>query len=102
MEDLMPILKKMFRLAEESVYEPIAPTWCIVNHLLLKTAGFDVPLGAVVAASGECGIWSYDPRSFGPMYFSTIGGGERLQQVCGYRIVGIRTDDPKKCLCFHY
>ena len=96
----MPILNKLFRLAEITEYEPIAPTWCIVNDLLLKFAGAGTSLGAIVAASGECAIWSYDPHDIGPMYFSTIGGGERLQQVCGYRIVGIRTDKANEAYDF--
>ena len=96
----MPILKALYELAESTVYNPVAPTWCIVNHLLLTFAGVETTLGAVVAASGECAICSYDPHDIGSMYFSTIGGGERLQQVCGYRIVGMRTDDPDEAYDF--
>ena len=96
----MPILNALYELADSTEYDPIAPTWCIVNHLLLTYAGVETTLGAIVAASGECAIWSYDPHDIGPMYFSTIGGGERLQQVCGYHIVGIRTDDPDQAFDF--
>ncbi len=54
----MPILKVLFELAESTVYDPTAPTWCIVNDLLLASAGAGTSLGAVVAASGECAMWS--------------------------------------------
>jgi hypothetical protein len=74
-------------------YDPIAPTWCIVNHLPLTFYGVKTSPGAVVAASGECAIWSYDPHDFGPMYFCTIGGGKRLQLASGYHISGIRIKD---------
>lgn len=96
----MPILQQLYELADTTIYDPIAPTWCIVNHLLLKFASAQVSLGAVVAASGECAIWSYDPHDIGPMYFSTIGGDQRLRQVCGYRIEGIRTDNPVEAYNF--
>jgi hypothetical protein len=96
----MPVLRKLQNLALNTIYDPAAPTWCIVNHLLLKSAGTNLPLGAVVAASGECAIWSYDPQSIAPMYFSTIGSDQRLLQISGYQTIGIRTDDPAKAFEF--
>ena len=76
----MPQLDKLRNLAEKSI-EPVPPTWPLVYYLIME---HDSPgngdLGAAVAASGEASIFSYARDSIAPMYFSTIGGGQRLKR----------------------
>ena len=53
-------------------------------------------LGAVVAASGEASIFSYTRDSIAPMYFSPIGGDQRLKTCTGYGVKSLRTTDAEE------
>jgi hypothetical protein len=92
----MPRLEKLKTLAEKSL-EPIPPSWPLVHYLLIE---HDSPgssdLGATVAASGEAAIFSYARDSVAPMYFSTIGGWQRLKTCTGYGGKSLRTTDTKE------
>lgn len=92
----MPHFEELRNLAANNI-KPCPPSWPLVYHLLIM---HDSPqksnLGAVVAASGEASIFSYDRDSIAPMYFSTIGGGERLKISTGYGLKGLRTTDAEE------
>jgi hypothetical protein len=92
----MPQLEELRNLAGESI-DPIPPTWPLVYHLMIE---HDSPgnsdIGAAVAASGEASIFSYARDSIAPMYFSTIGGGQRLKRCTGYGVKGLRTTDAEE------
>ena len=96
----MPKLAELKSLAAKSI-DPVPPTWALVSHLLLE---HDVPgdgdLGAVVAASGEASIFSYARDSIAPMYFSTIGGDERLRICTGYSMKRLRTTNAEEAFAF--
>lgn len=97
----MVLVENLKILCETERIEPIAPSWCIVNYLLLKNKNeYNVSLGAVVAASGECSIFSFNRKSIEPMYFNTIGGSDRLKIITGYNTVGIQTTDTEVAFQF--
>lgn len=97
----MALLEKLRKLCEIQEFNPIAPSWCIVNYLLLRNEGENkIPMGAVVAASAECSIFSYKREGIDPMYFSTIGGNERLRISSGYLVKGIRTENAEEAFQF--
>jgi hypothetical protein len=92
----MPQFEELRNLAANDI-EPCPPSWPLVYHLLIM---HDSPqksnLGAIVAASGEASVFSYARDSIAPMYFSTIGGGERLRICAGYREKELRTTDAEE------
>jgi len=92
----MPQFEQLRSLAAKDI-EPCPPSWPLVYHLLIM---HDSPqksnLGSIVAASGEASIFSYARDSIAPMYFSTIGGGERLKIYTGYGVKGLRTTDAEE------
>ena len=92
----MPQIKKLLSLAARDI-EPSPPSWAIVNFLLIKN-NFPASgnLGAVVAASAEATIFSYNRDSIEPMYFCTIGGEQRLKLCTGFNVKGLRTTDSEK------
>jgi hypothetical protein len=97
----MPVLNRLLEICKAEAFEPVAPSWCIVHYLLLKHEGTsNIQLGAIVAASAECSLFSYDPKSNTPMYFNTIGADKRLVLVSGYAIHGIRTDQAEEAFQF--
>lgn len=93
MPKLIQLRQLCERVDENQEINPEMPSWCMVNYLLLKDSGFNIHPGAVVAASSECTLFSYARESISPMYFSTIGGDERLELITGYSIKSIRTTD---------
>ncbi|MBN1274583.1 MAG: hypothetical protein JXB26_20160 [Candidatus Aminicenantes bacterium] len=96
----MPQFEKLRNLAANDI-EPCPPSWPLVYHFLIT---HDSPqksnLGAVVAASAEVSIFSYARNSIAPMYFSTIGGGERLKICTGHGAKGLRTTDAEEAFAF--
>jgi len=60
----------------------------------------DANLGAATAASGEVSIFSYDRDSFEPMYYGTIGVGERFKIFTGYSVKGLRSADADEAFSF--
>jgi hypothetical protein len=92
----VPQFEELRNLAAKDI-EPCPPSWPLVYHLIIM---YDSPensnLGAVVAASGEASIFSYARDSIAPLYFSTIGGDQRLKICTGYSVKGLRTTDAEK------
>lgn len=96
----MPKFEKLRNLAANDI-EPSPPSWPLVYHLLIMHDSLQKSnLGAIVAASGEASIFSYARDSIEPMYFSTIGGVERLKICTGYAVKGLRTTDPEEAFAF--
>ncbi|MBN1163733.1 MAG: hypothetical protein JXB45_04090 [Candidatus Krumholzibacteriota bacterium] len=92
----MPLLEELKNLALKGI-DPIPPSWPLVYHLLIEHDSLGKgDLGAVVAASGEASIFSYARDSIAPMYFSTIGGGQRLKLCTGYGVKALRTNDAEE------
>jgi len=99
-EDRCVSLEELKSLAGKSL-DPIPPTWPLVYYLIIEHDSLgDGDLGAAVAASGEASIFSYARDSVAPMYFSTIGGGQRLKTCMGYEVKGLRTTDAEEAFSF--
>lgn len=97
----MACLHSLKQLCESKEFDPIAPSWCIVHYLLLQHDGAShIPLGAVVAASATCSLFSYDPNSVAPMYFNTIGATKRMEKVTGYTVDNVRTVEEEDAFQF--
>jgi len=96
----MPQLEELRSLAGKSI-DPVPPTWPLVYYLMIE---HDSPgngsLGATVAASGEASIFSYARDSIAPMYFCTIGGGQRLKTCTGYDVKSLRTTNAEEAFSF--
>lgn len=96
----MPKFDKLKSLAERSI-EPVPPTWPLVYYLIMEhNSPGNGDLGAAVAASGEASIFSYARDSIAPMYFSTIGGSQRLKICTGYDAKSVRTTDAEEAFSF--
>jgi hypothetical protein len=96
----MPQLNELKTLAEKPI-DPMPPTWPLLYHLMIanNSQGLD-SLGAAVAASGEVSLFSYARDSIEPMYYSTIGGDQRLKTCTGYGENGLRTADAEEAFSF--
>ena len=96
----MPQLEQLKNLAGKPI-EPVPPTWALVHHLMIEhQSPGKHNLGAAVAASGEASIFSYARNSVAPMYFSTIGGDQRLKTCTGCSVKGLRTTDAEAAFAF--
>lgn len=96
----MPIIKKLKNLASNEM-EPLPPSWALVLYLLINNDSSEsANLGATVAASGEASIFSYSRDSIEPMYYSTIGGYQRLKICTGYDIKSLRSTDAEEVFSF--
>jgi len=96
----MPRLENLKKLASREI-TPAPPSWPLVFHLLISNnSPNSSSLGASVAASGEASIFSYARNSIEPMYFSTIGGIQRLKEFTGYEVKNLRSTDAEEVFAF--
>ena len=99
-EDSRIFLEELRSLAGKSI-DPVPPSWPLVYYLMIEhDSPGDGDLGAAVAASGEASIFSYARDSIAPMYFSTIGGSQRLKTCTGYDVRSLRTTDAEAAFSF--